>query len=105
MVSSSVSRSFSTLLGGAACLLAWIGNGELLRPEDSHTESRPTRSPNVLMISLDTVRADHCSLYGYPKPTTPNLERLAEEGVVFEQAYAPTGITGPSHSTSSPAGS
>ena len=53
--------------------------------------------PNVILISLDTVRADHLSVYGYPRSTTPNLERLAEEGLVFEQAFTQTPWTVPSH--------
>jgi arylsulfatase A-like enzyme len=42
--------------------------------------------PNVLLVVMDTVRADHVSAYGYPRPTTPNLDRLAREGAVFERA-------------------
>jgi arylsulfatase A-like enzyme len=57
------------------------------------------KRPNVLVIVLDTVRADHLSVYGYPRPTTPGLERLAAEGVVFEQALAPAPWTLPSHAT------
>ena len=55
------------------------------------------RPPNVIVISLDTVRADHLSVYGYDRPTTPNLERLAEEGIVFEEAFTQTPWTVPSH--------
>ncbi len=59
----------------------------------------PEPRPNLLFISLDTVRADHCSVYGYDRDTTPNLDALARNGVIFERAYAPTATTGPSHST------
>jgi len=55
------------------------------------------RPPNVIVISLDTVRADHLSVYGYHRSTTPNLSRLAEDGVVFEQAFTQTPWTVPSH--------
>jgi len=55
--------------------------------------------PNLLLVSLDTVRADHTSLLGYARPTTPRLEALAREGVSFERAYAMTSTTGPSHAT------
>ncbi|MFQ5790430.1 MAG: sulfatase [Acidobacteriota bacterium] len=47
----------------------------------------PEIRPNVILISLDTVRADHLSVYGYNRATTPNLHRLAREGVVFDQAF------------------
>jgi arylsulfatase A-like enzyme len=55
--------------------------------------------PNVLLIVMDTVRADHLSSYGYPKRTAPNLERLASEGVLFEQAISAGSWTLPSHAT------
>lgn len=54
-------------------------------------------TPNVLLIVLDTVRAKNLSLYGYNRPTTPNLERLARRGVVFDQARSPGVWTLPSH--------
>ncbi|MGH7505525.1 MAG: sulfatase, partial [Longimicrobiales bacterium] len=55
--------------------------------------------PNVLLIILDTVRAASLGLYGYDRPTTPNLERLGASSVVFEQAIAPSSWTLPSHAT------
>ncbi|HXV59798.1 MAG TPA: sulfatase [Vicinamibacteria bacterium] len=53
--------------------------------------------PNVILISLDTTRADHMSVYGYERDTTPNLKRFAAEGVVFEQAFAQAPWTVSSH--------
>lgn len=55
--------------------------------------------PNLLFITVDTIRADHCSVYGYPRPTTPTLESVAREGTRFDEAYAPMATTGPSHAT------
>jgi arylsulfatase A-like enzyme len=60
---------------------------------------RAPRRPNVLFVSIDTLRADHCSLYGYPRPTTPRLDGFARQGVVFEHAYAPMATTAPAHAT------
>ncbi len=62
-------------------------------------EHAPTNSPNIVLITLDTVRADHLSAYGYDQPTTPNLERLACRGVLFENAVAPSSWTLPSHAS------
>lgn len=59
----------------------------------------PARPPHVLFVSIDTLRADHCSLYGYPRRTTPRLDAFAKQGVVFDRAYAPMPTTAPSHST------
>ena len=56
-------------------------------------------APNVLLIVLDTVRADHLSLYGYPRDTSPNLARLAKEGVRFDLARAAAPWTLPSHAS------
>lgn len=54
---------------------------------------------NVVLISLDTTRADAMSLYGNERTTTPEIDRLAERGAVFEAAYASQPSTLPSHST------
>jgi arylsulfatase A-like enzyme len=56
-------------------------------------------SPNVILLVLDTVRAKSMSLYGYGKETTPNLERWARRGVLFDQAIAPSPYTLTSHSS------
>jgi len=55
--------------------------------------------PNLLLVVIDTLRADHTSTYGYARDTTPRLSALATEGALFRQAYAPMGLTGPSHAT------
>lgn len=54
------------------------------------------KRPNILMIAIDTCRADHFSVYGYERSTTPNMDRLARRGVLFESAYAQTNWTLPS---------
>jgi arylsulfatase A-like enzyme len=60
----------------------------------------PTRNaPNVLLIVLDTVRAQSLSLYGYERPTTPALERLARSGTRFDRAVATSSWTLPSHAS------
>ena len=54
---------------------------------------------NLLLISLDTTRQDFLSCYGFEQPLTPNLDRIAAEGVLFERGTAPVPITLPSHTT------
>ncbi len=56
-------------------------------------------SPNVLIITIDTLRADHLGFHGYPRATSPRLDKLAGESVVFEWAYAPIATTLPSHTS------
>lgn len=54
-------------------------------------------APNVLVIVVDTLRADHLSTYGYARPTSPNFDRLAQQGVVFENAISTTSWSLPAH--------
>ena len=54
---------------------------------------------NVLLISIDTCRADHLSCYGYQSQTTPNIDAVAAEGTLFENVIAPIPQTLPSHSS------
>lgn len=54
------------------------------------------RSPNILLITVDTLRADHLSAWGYARDTSPNLDRLAAEGLRFDQAQVQWPKTGPS---------
>ncbi len=59
---------------------------------------RPVQEPrNVILISIDTCRADHLSCYGYKFQTTPNIDAVAAEGVLFENVIAPIPQTTPSH--------
>jgi len=53
----------------------------------------------VIVITIDTVRADHLSSYGYHRQTSPNLDRLAAGGVRFSRAFCPMGVTDPSHAS------
>lgn len=54
---------------------------------------------NVLLVTLDTTRADHLGCYGYPLPTSPNLDRLAGDGILFDLAISTSGITPISHAS------
>ncbi len=55
--------------------------------------------PNVLIISLDTTRADHLACYGYKNIKTPNLDSVAAEGVLFEEAFSVQPVTLPAHAS------
>jgi arylsulfatase A-like enzyme len=54
------------------------------------------QKPNILIISVDSMRADHLSVYGYEKETSPNLDSLALDGILYENAFAPANWTGAS---------
>src|SRR5688500_15809214 len=57
------------------------------------------RGANVLLITLDTTRADRLGAYGWTRAETPRLDALAREGILFENCITPTGYTLPSHSS------
>jgi len=61
--------------------------------------SRPRLPHAIILITLDTTRADHLSSYGYARPTTPALDRLAAGGVRFTRAVSPMPTTDPAHAT------
>jgi len=60
---------------------------------------RGVARPNVLLVTLDTTRADHLACYGYRGVATPNLDAIAGRGVLFEQAATVTPLTLPAHTT------
>jgi arylsulfatase A-like enzyme len=60
---------------------------------------RPPGPPNVLLVTLDTTRAGHLGAYRYDRDTSPNLDRLALEGRVYERAYSTCSWTLPAHAS------
>jgi arylsulfatase A-like enzyme/Tfp pilus assembly protein PilF len=67
-------------------------------PVSPSTTPPPNDPPNVVLITIDTVRADHLGCYGYKLIETPHLDALAAVGVRFANAYSPVPITLPAHS-------
>ncbi|MEW6572165.1 MAG: sulfatase [Bacillota bacterium] len=55
--------------------------------------------PNIILIVLDTARAKSFSCYGYHRKTTPNIDRIAEEGVLYKWCFSPANWTIPSHAS------
>lgn len=79
----------------AALAVSWRGGLTSFDPPGASPPGTP-HGPNIVLISLDATVADHLSCYGYSRPTTPNLDRLASHGVLFENAIAPSSWTLPS---------
>ena len=76
----------------------WQWNAVASVPD--HVWSQPSaRTPNLIWIVADTLRADHMSVYGYNRPTTPEIEKWAKQGITFEMARSAAPWTLPSHVT------
>jgi arylsulfatase A-like enzyme len=76
----------------------WMGDRFKQRDEEARPLP-PADSPNVLLIVLDTVAADHLSLHGYSRPTSPTLDELARRGIRFDRVQATSSWTLPSHAS------
>src|SRR5882762_8416885 len=68
-----------------------------LLPWASTAFAVPVGAPNVVVITIDTLRADHLGCYGYKQIRTPNIDALAADSVRFERAYTPVPVTLPAH--------
>jgi arylsulfatase A-like enzyme len=94
-------RALPALAGIAAALFVIVQGGAWLNERIS-TSSLPDAqgdAPNVIVIVVDTLRADHLSSYGYERETSPFMDSLAAEGVRFENAISPSSWTQPSHAS------
>ena len=78
----------------ATVALGWFG-GRAPAPDASPRDG----APNVILITLDTVRAQSLSLYGYQRPTSPVLEQVGARGVVFDTAISTASWTLPAHTS------
>jgi len=83
-------RTLLSGLLGLLVLMAGCHQGGLLRQ---------ARAPklNVVLITIDTLRADHLGCYGYSGTKTPNIDQLAKDGALFSRCYTPVPVTLPSH--------
>ena len=91
-------RAAGLVVGGIA-VVGLLVAARGATPDTTHLTPRLRLAPNVILISIDTLRADHLGLYGYDRDTSPNLDALAHEAVVFEEARAHTNWTLASHGT------
>lgn len=80
------------MLGAAACLTQAGSTGA------EAPSPRPQPVP-VILLTVDTLRADHLPFYGYQRATAPHLAELAKESVVFERAFTPRGKTSPAYAS------
>lgn len=97
--SRAIVRRFSSsrsMLGVAAVLLVGLAVAFLMLREPP---VKPVAHANVLLITLDTTRSDHLSCYGYEHNTSPHLDALADDGLLFERCIAASNWTLPTHAS------
>jgi arylsulfatase A-like enzyme/Flp pilus assembly protein TadD len=83
-------KAFRSLVILCACQPCWLYAG---------ASPPPKTPPDIFLITIDTLRADHVHCYGYDKVETPALDALAKEGIRFSYAFTPSPITNTSHAS------
>ena len=88
------------IAGSAAIALSWAWQRQLAPPRwRGSALARELNQANLILVTIDTLRADHLPAYGYRGVETPNLDRLARESVLFENVSAAVPLTLPAHSS------
>lgn len=83
------------MLGLSVLAYALLAERDLGRGREAKLRGRY----NLILVTIDTLRADHLGAYGYVRNTSPVIDALAEEAVLFENAIVPMAFTGPSHAS------
>ncbi len=76
----------------AAVFLVFISSGAVLAARRG-----PGPDPRVILVTIDTLRADHVGFFGYGRDTTPFIDSMCKRGAVFKNAYTPCPVTDPAH--------
>ena len=93
-------RSLKWLAGVGLAIFVIVQGGGWVNEKMKTSQLRNNAdAPNVIVIVVDTLRADHLSSYGYERETSPFMDGLAAEGVRFENAISPSSWTQPSHAS------
>ncbi|MCP4602169.1 MAG: sulfatase-like hydrolase/transferase [Proteobacteria bacterium] len=79
---------------GAAVLAYFFLQNRSLSPKKKFSDNY-----NVILVTIDTLRADHLGCYGYPRDTSPVMDDFADKAVLFKNAIIPSPFTGPSHAS------
>lgn len=99
-VERSSQRSLKWLAGVGLAVFVIVQGGGWVNEKMKTSQLRDNAdAPNIIVIVVDTLRADHLSSYGYERETSPFMDGLAAEGVRFENAISPSSWTQPSHAS------
>ena len=82
--------------GGCSRNIPPFGDDISKLADELFPENKPQ---NLLLITIDTLRADHLGCYGNKSIQTPNIDALADQGILFQQAFTPVPLTLPSHAS------
>jgi len=80
-------------------ILILICNGFIYSYRLTNRSKSPAEGPNIILISIDALRADHLSCYGYHRNTSPNIDRLSSQGVLFKNGFSQVTWTLGSHAS------
>lgn len=96
-----IRRTLPVMVAATVALLVGTQGYYALRERTETRNLRPADpgAPDVVVVVIDALRSDHVSAYGYPRPTSPFLDRLARDGVLFERAVSPSPYSLPSHAS------
>lgn len=94
-------RGVPRLLASVLLTLLVTGAGACSRSQEGAAgdPGPENATPPIVLISIDTLRSDHLPAYGYAGVETPAIDRLAEDGILFERAYSPVPLTLPAHAS------
>jgi arylsulfatase A-like enzyme len=81
------------------CAIVTLADAYIDRKENLPQQTSTKNQPNILLIVVDTLRSDFISAYGFPHSITPNIDELAREGVLYENAISASPWTTPSHAS------
>lgn len=88
-------RGVRPCAGGVAAMLAILA----LAGVGCRRQATTVPLRRIVLISIDTLRSDHLGVYGYPRPTSPRIDALAKQGVLFEDVTSPSPWTLPAHAS------
>lgn len=80
-------------------LVALLATLQSISRDRDEPGAKATTLPRLVLVTMDTTRADHLGCYGYPRGTTPQIDAIAAQSVVFENCQSAFTVTTPSHAS------
>ncbi len=93
-----LSNKHSKTIFTALCIVGFVLGG-LFTYDELRPNHASATSPNVILISVDTLAANHLGTYGYKRDTSPNIDKFTSENILFNNAFTPVPCTAPSYAS------